>query len=153
MPRKLSLFNINLFTSNSRIAYNIIVKNSNMVLGTSTKSGKPWATPVTYAYDGEYNFYFISDVNSTHAKNIMENPNVSVTIADLYEQKKKVYGVQAEATSYAEDENLDRDLDIYFGRLYPEMRKKYNADYYRGSSEFRLFKVIRLRTYLISIER
>ena len=45
----------------------------------SVKAGRPYLTPVWYLYDGEY-FMVSTGVNTQQAKNIQNNPNVSLVI-------------------------------------------------------------------------
>jgi len=63
-------------------ARRIIAANSYLVLSTSDKKGNVWANTVTYAYDKDYNFYFLSAIDSKHAKNIAENPKIAIVIFD-----------------------------------------------------------------------
>jgi nitroimidazol reductase NimA-like FMN-containing flavoprotein (pyridoxamine 5'-phosphate oxidase superfamily) len=66
----------------NRKAKKIIKENMFMDLATSDKNCVPWASPMKYYIDGDYNFYFISSKHSRHMENIMVNPNVSFSIYD-----------------------------------------------------------------------
>jgi uncharacterized protein YhbP (UPF0306 family) len=81
-----------------------------MSLGTYDKN--PWGASVYYLYDNKFNFYFISDPATKHCKNIAQNPNVSITVADSSQKSsdKKVgfqaYGVAKTVDSVKELKNI-----------------------------------------------
>lgn len=78
-------------------AREIIAKNVFMTLATCGKDGKPWASPVNYAVDKHYNFYFVSSKKSQHVKNIMENQSVSFAVFDSRARGDDIDGVQVTA--------------------------------------------------------
>jgi len=63
-------------------AKNIIKNNIYLTLGTVNKEGDGWVTPLFFAYDKKYNFYWISPKGSVHAKNSSRNPNSTIVIYD-----------------------------------------------------------------------
>lgn len=64
-------------------AKKIITSNLYMTIATVTKDGLPWNTPVYYAFDESYAFYWYSRKNTKHSQLIAENSNVAVAIFDL----------------------------------------------------------------------
>ncbi len=64
------------------IAKEIIEKNIYLTLATSDKKGTPWISPVAFAYDSNYNFYWCSEKKSRHSKLIKQNNRVAVVIFD-----------------------------------------------------------------------
>jgi nitroimidazol reductase NimA-like FMN-containing flavoprotein (pyridoxamine 5'-phosphate oxidase superfamily) len=48
----------------------IIAGNRYMVLGTADEQGAPWATPVWFATADCRVFYWVSDPNARHSRNI-----------------------------------------------------------------------------------
>ncbi len=64
-----------------QIIKNIITSNLFMTLATSANN-TPWSCPLFFASDKDLNLYFTSYNDSLHVKNILENPNVSVSIFD-----------------------------------------------------------------------
>lgn len=63
-------------------AKEIIEKVIYITIATASKDNQPWNTPVYSAYDQEYNFYWASDKNGQHSKNVRENQNTFVVIYD-----------------------------------------------------------------------
>jgi uncharacterized protein YhbP (UPF0306 family) len=47
-----------------------------ITIATVSKDGTPWNSPVYSAFDEDYNFYWASDQNGQHSKNIAENDKV-----------------------------------------------------------------------------
>lgn len=79
-----------------------------------------WSNPVYFAWDAQYNLYFISQMTSRHMKNIEKNSQVSVSIYKT-EQNESVIGIQLEGTAGILSEK-DGEMEIkhayntYYGR-------------------------------------
>ena len=58
---------------NIATAKRIIEKILYMTIATVDKNGQTWNSPVYSAYDENYNFYWASDLNGQHSKNIAGN--------------------------------------------------------------------------------
>ena len=65
-----------------------------MTVATASE-GTPWAAAVFYANNG-FTFYFLSDPESRHSKEIGENPIIAATVNEDYHDWKKIKGVQME---------------------------------------------------------
>ncbi len=66
----------------------------------TTVNNKPWNCTVYYAYDGDFNFYWISKPTSRHSKDIIKNPNIAgVIVYDQQPPQKAVRGLQFEGTA------------------------------------------------------
>jgi len=146
------------FKTYSEKGRHIISDNRYMVVATSDKKAKPWAAPVFFAYDSKYNFYFLSAVDSRHAENISENPNVSIVIYDSTSEIGLSDGVQIEAkASMVDEKDVARVIKIYCDRLFPNSdvpaTQRYKPEQYSGASEFRFFKVQVVQTYVTGVDR
>jgi hypothetical protein len=60
----------------------LIAGNRYMVLSTADPSGRPWASPVWFAPDGEDAFLWISRPDARHSLNIAERPQIAIVIFD-----------------------------------------------------------------------
>lgn len=146
------------FKSYEGKAMSIIGRNKYMVVATSSKDAKPWAAPVFYAYDGEFNFYFVSATDSLHVRNIAENPQVALEIFDSRQPIGSADHVQmtgkAEIVGKA---NVDEAIELYHERLFEisgiPATKDYSAADYTEPSEFRVFKVTVTKAYINGPER
>lgn len=142
----------------SEKARHIIEKNKYMIVATSDKKGRPWAAPVFFAFDNKYTFYFLSAVDSKHAENIKENPNVSIVIFDSTSPVGLSDGVQMEAkVSLVGEKDISKVIKTYCDRLFPDSSipatQRYQPDEYMGASEFRFFKVEIVMAYVTGVDR
>ncbi len=53
-----------------------------MTLATADADGVPWASPVWYATEDGRHFYWVSDPNARHSRNIAERPEIAIVIFD-----------------------------------------------------------------------
>ena len=137
----------------------IIEKSDYMVIGTSTKSGKPWTAPVLFVHDTSFNTYFLSAVDALHSENILENSNVSISIFDSH-QKIGSYegGVQAEGKAKPVEKNdIERVIKLYCKKVFPDSdvspTKRYIPENYLGDAEFRFFEIKLDNIYVTGEER
>ena len=77
-----------------KIARNVLNTNQYMTLGTVNEAGKPWVSPVVYAFDSSYNLYFVSLPSSSHTKSIKRDPALSVAIFDSHQLNGEGVGLQ-----------------------------------------------------------
>jgi nitroimidazol reductase NimA-like FMN-containing flavoprotein (pyridoxamine 5'-phosphate oxidase superfamily) len=138
----------------------IIIERSNyMVIGTSTKNGKPWTAPVLFVHDTSFNIYFLSAVDSLHAENILDDPNVSISIFDSHQRVGSYEGgVQAEGKAKPVGKNdIERVIRLYCKKLFPdsdiEPTERYVPDNYLGVAEFRFFQIKLDNVYVTGEER
>ena len=78
-------------------AKKIITDNIYMTIATASPDGKPWISPVFFAYDDVYNLYWVSDRNSRHSNLIRENNKVAIVIFDSSAPEGEGDGVYFEA--------------------------------------------------------
>jgi len=60
----------------------IIDANLYLILGTVDPDGRPWTSPVCYTPGGNREFYWFSDTDARHSRNLAERPQVSFVIFD-----------------------------------------------------------------------
>jgi nitroimidazol reductase NimA-like FMN-containing flavoprotein (pyridoxamine 5'-phosphate oxidase superfamily) len=53
-----------------------------MTLATADADGVPWASPVWFATEDGRNFYWVSDPNARHSRNIADRPEIAMVIFD-----------------------------------------------------------------------
>lgn len=68
-----------------------------ITIATSSKAGKPWNSPVFCGFDRDLNFYWSSDKESQHSRNIRENSQVFLVIYDSTMPEGTGEGVYIEA--------------------------------------------------------
>lgn len=117
-------------------AREILKKIKYITIATSTLDGLPWNSPVYSAFDEEYNFYWASDQNGQHSKNINNNPDVFLVIYDSNVPEGTGEGVYVKAKAYAltdESEILHalKTLDGRVGKVKERDANKFLGDYPR----------------------
>ena len=103
----------------NKLAKDIIEQNQYLALGTADNKDT-WVSPVCYAFDKDWNFYFASIPNSKHCKNLSKNNKLSLAIYDSRQNWGE--GVSLQIEGVAEKVNLteiSKITAIYFGRKYP----------------------------------
>lgn len=69
----------------------------NFVAELATTDGtKPTCSPVIYVIDDDLNFYFVTNTDSYKAQNIINNPNVSMTVWEFSKMSVQMDGVATE---------------------------------------------------------
>lgn len=94
-------------------AKRILANNLFMTLATVSAGEQPWSTPVFYAVDEHYNFYWYSRKDTRHSQNIKENNKVSLSIFSTSgeDEGTGVY-VEGEASELTEEE-LSHAMNVY----------------------------------------
>ena len=62
------------------IARAVIDANLYMILGTTGEDGQPWVTPVYFSAGGYTDFYWLSNPEAMHSRNLAARPQVSIVI-------------------------------------------------------------------------
>ena len=92
-------------------------KNRRMTLATS-EDNVPWAATVMFAYDNDFNIYFISVPDSRKTKNLKANPRVSVVINEYTPRAGYTIGLQIEGKAIMLNKERDRrELEIFCQRF------------------------------------
>ena len=140
-----------------KIAKAIIEGNRYMVLSTCNSSAKPWAATVFYAHDKDYNFYFISAIDTLHAKNALENPDVAFVIFDSHTPIGMYDAVQASgAVELLGESEAPAAIQAYCKKLFSGTDTPdaiYDPMDYVEPSEFRIFRIRLKHIYTTSQER
>jgi nitroimidazol reductase NimA-like FMN-containing flavoprotein (pyridoxamine 5'-phosphate oxidase superfamily) len=113
------------------LAKRIIERILYITVATITPDGKPWSSPLYSAFDKKYNFYWASDRNGQHSKNIRNNPDVFITIFDsgVPEGSGRGVYVQAVARELSDEKGAEDALTFLYGRAGKNSKK-------RGANEF-----------------
>jgi nitroimidazol reductase NimA-like FMN-containing flavoprotein (pyridoxamine 5'-phosphate oxidase superfamily) len=114
--------------------------NRYLTIGTADADGRPWTTPVYFAPAPTWRFYWMSETNARHSRNIAERPEVSLLVFDSTvtpHHGRAVYGVGT--ARELTDSEVDDALKVYPGpirRGVPAMTR----DDVTGSSAYRLYR-------------
>jgi hypothetical protein len=60
----------------------LIDANLYLTLSTTDPDGRPWTSPVFFAAAGTREFYWVSETDARHSRNLAQRPHVSIVIFD-----------------------------------------------------------------------
>lgn len=112
-------------------AKEILQKIIYITIATSDKNGMPWNSPVSSAFDEEYNFYWTSNKNGQHSQNIRGNPNVFLVIFDSTAPEGTGEGVYVKAKAY----ELNDETEIQHA-LETNYKRKGESGHHHEPKEF-----------------
>lgn len=122
------------------LARAIVDANLYMTLGTADRDGRPWAAPVYFAAARYREFYWMSDPEARHSRNLAERPELSIVIFDS--TVPAYHGQAVYMTAMAEQltgGDLERALQVYPGP--PERGgSSVSADMVQAPAAYRLYR-------------
>ena len=83
-----------------------------MTLATADADGRPWASPVWYAPDGDFDLLWVSKPDARHSRNIAARPEIAIVIFDSRQTPGDAEAVYMEARA----EEATTGLDVYSAR-------------------------------------
>ncbi|MFH8280700.1 pyridoxamine 5'-phosphate oxidase family protein [Streptomyces sp. NPDC018322] len=60
----------------------LLARHRYLVLGTADGEGRPWASPVFFAADGQHRVVWVSSPDSRHSRNTAARPEVAIAAFD-----------------------------------------------------------------------
>lgn len=118
----------------------LLDQNCFLTLGTVDPDGRPWTSPVYFAASGLREFYWTSETDAAHSRNLTERPHVSIVVFDS--SVRPYYGRALYAVGVASElqgDDLDHGLRVYPG---PSDRggTALSRDDVTASSPYRLYR-------------
>ena len=111
-----------------------------LTIATISEDGKLWNTPVFTAYDGDYNFYWGSDRNSQHSKNIKAKEDVFLVIYDSTVAAGKGEGVYIEAIATELEHSQEIECAHYLLETRHQPASYWRLEEVQGNAPIRLYK-------------
>jgi nitroimidazol reductase NimA-like FMN-containing flavoprotein (pyridoxamine 5'-phosphate oxidase superfamily) len=134
------------------IARGVIDANRYMTVGTADEGGRPWVSPVWYATSDYRDFFWVSDPEARHSRNLAGRPEVSIVIYDSHEPGgwKSVYlsATAGEATGG----ELERGLEIFSSRSLAQGLREWTHDDVRAPARHRLYRATAEDVFVLSPE-
>lgn len=123
-------------------AKKIIAENIYMTIATASTNGSPWISPVFFAYDGDYNLFWVSNKESRHSKLIQKNPRVAMVVFNSQAPEGEGDGVyfEAKVEELNNEEEINFAINILNKRVTKEdFRVKKTGDVV-GNNAWRIYK-------------
>lgn len=123
--------------------FEYIAKNKIATIAVSFRN-RPWAATVFFAYDQNLALYFMSDIQTRKAKNILQNPKVAVAINEDWGGKGVVRGLQIEGKARMVAKKETEEAYFLFARRHPWVKSFIHSekDLHSEVQTNRLFKII-----------
>ena len=120
----------------------IVESNIYMTIATADQAGKPWASPVFFAYDEEYNLYWVSYKESTHSKNIHSRKEIGIVIFNSTLPEGEGEGVYFDATAEALENATDMSnaMKILSKRVKIDEFKVKSIEQVSGEGVWRIYR-------------
>lgn len=100
-------------------AKKIVQNNIYMAIATASKEGKPWISPVFYAFDKNYNLFWVSNKNSLHSILLRKNPQAAIVIFDSSVEEGDGQGVyfEVDVEELSDEKELNHAMEILGKRV------------------------------------
>ncbi len=130
--------------TDSEKARAIIEENIYMVLATASMEGEPWVSPVFYAYDDKYNFYWVSNKDSHHSTLLARNPRVAISIFNSHAVEGGGDGVyiSARVEVLADKADLEKGMEVFNGRATMEDFKIKDVSAVSVAGVWRIYRAV-----------
>jgi len=122
----------------------IIADNIYMTLATASSDGKPWISPVFFAYDEHYNLFWVSSKDSLHSKLIRKNPHAAIVIFDSRALEGNGDGVyfEVEVFELSDTVEIERAMQILGQRVTVDEFRVKQIKEVTGSAVWRIYKAV-----------
>ncbi|MBE9156181.1 pyridoxamine 5'-phosphate oxidase family protein [Nodosilinea sp. LEGE 06152] len=111
-------------------ARQILEGNIYGTLSTSSRSGVPWASPIFFTYDSNWNLYWSSTVVAQHSQNLYDNQGrAAIAIYSTDREEGQGQGLYLSGTAgEVEPENVERVIPLLLKRA-AKGQQRSPADY------------------------
>lgn len=133
-------------------AKNILENIPYLIIASIDESGLPNNSPMFSVYDKNYNFFWNSQINSKHSKNIRNNPNVFCVVFNSSVKEGDGLGVYMEGKAF-EINNKDETKDamkIFYTKKGKDPKPE---ELYLGDSPRRFYKFVPEKFYINTYEK
>lgn len=133
-------------------AKQIIAENIYMTLSTASLNGEPWVSPVFFAYDDQYNLYWVSNKEARHSVTLVENPRVAVVMFNSQAPEGKGDGVyfSCSVSTLTDSEEITKAIDLYNARASQKDFQVPSPDLVTGVAAWRLYKATPLKIFTLT---
>ena len=125
------------------MAARVIDASRYFVLATADEHGVPWASPVWYAHAGYREFFWASDPQAGHSRNIGIRPRVSIVIFDSSAQPGTAPAVYISGTAaVVTGPGLDSGIEVYSRRSQEQGLPAWTSSSVQAPARHRLYRAV-----------
>ena len=131
----------------------LIAGNRYMVLSTADRCGRPWASPVWFAPDGEDGFLWISRPDTRHSLNIADRPEIAIVIFDssVPPTERQALYVEAVAEEVGPDPGFVATYSVH--SVSQGLDELSVAEVSPPTGRFRLYRATAVKMWMLENER
>ncbi|MGH3204275.1 MAG: pyridoxamine 5'-phosphate oxidase family protein [Streptosporangiaceae bacterium] len=132
----------------SRKARRLIEATPYLTLATADASGKPWSSPVYFAYDQAFTFYWVSFKRTVHSANIRVRPQVAISLLGEppVHEGEGVY-FDAVATELHDLTQVERALEVRRTRPQDSKFAVTSPEDVLGDAAWRIYRAVPVAVY------
>jgi pyridoxine/pyridoxamine 5'-phosphate oxidase len=132
------------------IARDVIDSNSYMTLGTADAAGLPWVSPVWFATADYREFFWVSDPERRHSRNLAERPQLSIVIFNSQVPINSGQAVYISAVAdRPEGSEQDRGLEVFSDRSEAQSARRWTSADVTGDASLRLYRAIAAEHFVL----
>lgn len=123
-------------------------------LATVDKDLGVWICTVNFAFNENFQLYFLSKRTSRHVQNLKIDPRVSLSIYRTTQKPhENVIGIQMAAKAeVAPDEEMEKICGYYFGRENPFFDAEQTKEYYDWDATWKFVKIMPEKIWIYDSE-
>lgn len=112
-----------------------------MALSTADAGGVPWVTPVWFAREDRHTFYWVSDAETRHSRNIAARPDVALVVFDsrVPVGGASAFYARARAVQVPDDE-VATGIAVFSREAEAQGIGAWDADRVTGDAHLRLYR-------------
>jgi nitroimidazol reductase NimA-like FMN-containing flavoprotein (pyridoxamine 5'-phosphate oxidase superfamily) len=131
-------------------ARSIIDANLYMVLGTADQTGRPWVSPVYYAPADYREFFWVSDPEATHSRNLKVRHDVSIVIFDSSVPIGTGQGVYMSAVANElTDDDREEGIEVFSRRSLAHGGHEWTLESVQSPARLRLYRATAVDLYIL----
>jgi nitroimidazol reductase NimA-like FMN-containing flavoprotein (pyridoxamine 5'-phosphate oxidase superfamily) len=121
-----------------------------MVVATASRSGQPWASPVYYAHSGYREFFWVSDPEADHSRNLRDRREVGIVVFDSSARIGTGQGVYISGVAQELPAHETREpIEVYSKRSVSHGGGEWTGEDVRPPSRHRLFRATAEAVYVL----
>ena len=124
-------------------AQRLIDVGVNMTVATVGSDGTPWASPVFYVPDEDYNLYWTSETTARHSENIRATWSAAIVIIEPDPERRvdAVY-LQAEVHELTDPDEIRAGIAVMLAKPQPERWMISNVSDVSGNGPWRIYRAV-----------
>lgn len=132
------------------LARRVLDGNAYLTLATADGLGRPWATPVWFAERDGREFVWVSRRERRHSRNLLERPEVALTVFDSTAPVGEASAVYVEAVAgVVPDAHVDDPLGVFNAKATRTGLPAWDDGRVTAGSPFRLYRAVTSRAWVL----